>query len=616
LLQWLYSLLVETVQYLANQLLDVFSMDLDFFENSLPVTADIFNIVIASGWALLLGNLVFQAAKGMMAGLGFEGDDPRELFARTFVFGFCLLASRQICDIGLGLSSSLIDMLMIPDAVDISLPGENVFAVGASWLLVIIIGVVLIWQLVKLFLAVGERYFLVGLLTILAPWAFATGGSRNTADIFKGWARMYATMCFMMALNVIILKLFISAMGHMPSGPECAPWVIFVIAIARVGKKIDSVILRIGLNPSTTGGGGRSLPGMLTYMVARAAVSKAMGAGGKANMPNAGTSAPKGGASDGRAYGGTRGAGTSNASSRFWTRGSNSRGNNASGSSSHTSNTARTSSSSQTDIGARTAGDARQNQAQTQTAQHAQGSAGTQARAGTADATRNTVPSTNTRNTSQHGADQNIHSSATGAAGTARGDTTGGFTTAAYNHADSYTANTSKTHGANGAAVRPGFPNTAKRPIDIFADPPASPHTSQNRAPNGANGSAPFGGAGTVSSVTQQSSARQSSKSAVNVSGDAGKTDTAPRKSRYSAVPPGVYKTSGKHPPGNAGTGGAGTKTDVRQGGASISAQTNTNMNTAQNTERRERYSSMGGIYDGASPGTKGSDVPDRKSVV
>jgi hypothetical protein len=28
------------------------------------------NIIIASGWALLLGNLVFQAAKSMISGMG------------------------------------------------------------------------------------------------------------------------------------------------------------------------------------------------------------------------------------------------------------------------------------------------------------------------------------------------------------------------------------------------------------------------------------------------------------------------------------------------------------------------------------------------------------------
>lgn len=130
--QWLYGLGLEIVQYIANSLLDVFSMDLDYFRRVAPVTDEIVSIIIAAGWALLLGNLVFQAAKSMMTGLGFEGEDPKLLFMRTFVFGFLLLASRQICDIGLGISASVIDLLKIPNSVTISLPDENNFSSSTS----------------------------------------------------------------------------------------------------------------------------------------------------------------------------------------------------------------------------------------------------------------------------------------------------------------------------------------------------------------------------------------------------------------------------------------------------------------------------------------------------
>jgi len=85
LVEWLYGLIVEIVEYIANGLLDVFSMDLTYFQDAIPVTEDILIIIIAAGWALLIGNLVFQATKSMMSGLGFEGEDPKMLFTRTFV---------------------------------------------------------------------------------------------------------------------------------------------------------------------------------------------------------------------------------------------------------------------------------------------------------------------------------------------------------------------------------------------------------------------------------------------------------------------------------------------------------------------------------------------------
>ena len=93
--QWIYSLCLEMVQYIANSLLTVFSMDLDLFFQVAPVAKDILSILIAAGWALLMGNLVFQAVRSMVSGLGFEGEDPKLLFTRTFVFAFLLLASQQ-----------------------------------------------------------------------------------------------------------------------------------------------------------------------------------------------------------------------------------------------------------------------------------------------------------------------------------------------------------------------------------------------------------------------------------------------------------------------------------------------------------------------------------------
>lgn len=295
LMEWFYGLVLEIVEYISNGLLAVFSMDLDYFEAAMPVTGDIINIIIASGWALLLGNLVFQAAKSMMSGLGFEGEDSKSLFARTFVFGFLLLTSRQVCDIGLGISKTVIEMLQVPSSVSVSPPDGYAFHIGASWLLMIIVGVALMWQLVKLFLEVGERYVLVGFLTIAAPWAFAMGGSRNTSDIFKGWARMFASMCLMMVLNVVVLKMFLSAMGNIPDDGGIIAWLILVIAIARVVRKIDDVITRIGLNPAITGGGqGRSLPGSLAYMVIKSLSSNIIGAIGSSAAGTAKAAASSG----------------------------------------------------------------------------------------------------------------------------------------------------------------------------------------------------------------------------------------------------------------------------------------------------------------------------------
>ena len=273
-LQWLYSLSLELMEYAADALLDVFSMDLSYFRQTVPITQDILSILIAAGWALLLGNTVFQAARSMMAGLGLEGEDPRLLFTRTFLFGFLLLASQQICETGLSISGRVVRLLRIPDSFTLTLPVENAFPVGSAWLLVIIVGFVLMWQFIKLFFEIAERYVLTAVLVLAAPLAFAMGGSKSTEDIFKGWCRMFGSMCLMMVLNVVFLKLMLSAMGTVPEGAAVLPWMLFITGIARVARKADSIVARIGLAPAVTGEGlGRGLPGMVALAVVRSVSS-------------------------------------------------------------------------------------------------------------------------------------------------------------------------------------------------------------------------------------------------------------------------------------------------------------------------------------------------------
>lgn len=271
LVEWLYEMMVDIMAYASGQLLGVMSMDLHYFEQTAPIISDIVNIFIALGWALLMGNMVFQLTKSMVSGIGFEGEDPKMIFLRTFVFAFLLLASRQICEIGLSITGMVINMLGLPGSITVTAPNEGLFSLGgnAKWLLVIIVGVILMVQMVKLLFEIGERYVVMSVLTYFAPLAFSMGGSRNTNDIFKGWCRMYGAMMVMMIMNIVFLKLIMSAMSQMASG-NVLIWLVFVVALTRVARKIDSHIGKIGLNPAQTGDaiGGR-FPGAVTMMAVR-----------------------------------------------------------------------------------------------------------------------------------------------------------------------------------------------------------------------------------------------------------------------------------------------------------------------------------------------------------
>ena len=233
-IEWMYTLVLEVWNYFSTSLLDIMSLDLAYIKAHVPIIPDIIGVLLAAGWALLLGNLVFQALKSMAAGLGFEAEDPKLLFGRTSVFAFLLLASPQLCELGLNLTSRVIALLKVPDAIDVHLIDAGLF---------------------------GNL--------------FSMGGSGSTAPIFSGWCRMYGSMCLLMVTNMMFFKMLLSVMSAIPSGLDVIPWLVLISSITKTAGKADDIITRIGLNPAMTGEKrGRSLPGMLVSSVLRGAASQ------------------------------------------------------------------------------------------------------------------------------------------------------------------------------------------------------------------------------------------------------------------------------------------------------------------------------------------------------
>ncbi len=288
------------LSFCASALLGVMSTDLSFFESSVPVVPLLYKVFVAIGWGILIGNCAFQSLKAMFAGLGFETESPAILLIRTAIFGTLLIFSKDICEIGLSIGKKTIDLIGMPSNIHLSLPNQSFFmGSSVSWLLVIIIGFILGFQLIKLFFEIAERYVVVGILTLLCPVALATGGSKSTKDICVGFMRMYVSMIVMMVLNVLFLKLIISALATVPRGYLIVPWCLLIVGIARTARKADQMISKIGLNPAFTGdplGSGRGM--MLAVLAARSMMYRGM-RGGNTNTSATRASGGKGGSNKG-----------------------------------------------------------------------------------------------------------------------------------------------------------------------------------------------------------------------------------------------------------------------------------------------------------------------------
>ena len=59
--EWIYGLILECWEYFSSVLFDLMSLDFAYLETYMPIITTIRQIMLGVGWALLLGNLVFQA---------------------------------------------------------------------------------------------------------------------------------------------------------------------------------------------------------------------------------------------------------------------------------------------------------------------------------------------------------------------------------------------------------------------------------------------------------------------------------------------------------------------------------------------------------------------------
>jgi hypothetical protein len=290
LFEWLHGLFLSCISFTANALLGIMTIDITFFEKYAPGVIKMYDVFTAAGWALLLGNLVFQAMKAMLAGLGFETESPAALLGRSAIYGFLLLSSRRIFMFGLSIGGQVIDLLGIPGFITIKTPDANFFTrlgIGnAGWIMAIIIGTIIGWQLIKLFFEIGERYVVVCVLILCAPLGFAMGGSKATKDIASGYIRMFGSMVIMMILNVVFLKLVLDVLSSMPIDDTVIPWCILIVALVRTARKVDNIIARIGLNPVITGdpltgrGGAMALTLLAVRALTKGAAAKAGNAKG------------------------------------------------------------------------------------------------------------------------------------------------------------------------------------------------------------------------------------------------------------------------------------------------------------------------------------------------
>ena len=228
---------------------------------------------------ILIAVLFFGFIQSMIYPLTDSKETPLNLIMRGLVFGFITYNAYSI----LGALTSVFGA--IEDAV-MGFASDGSISVNAfeqlagspdniSPLNVIIICVVftlILWNLLKLFFEVIERWVFTCIMGIMAPVAFAFGASRSTSGITGTFMKTYIGQLFLLVINKWLL-LAICAVAANPSlggmkgsfdieslvtrglDMNAIVYLLTILAMIRVAQRFDDYMNNIGFSVARTGQG-------------------------------------------------------------------------------------------------------------------------------------------------------------------------------------------------------------------------------------------------------------------------------------------------------------------------------------------------------------------------
>ena len=215
IVEWIATQVMNLLDLITGSVLGALGCDMSTFLRYFPAAETLYEIFVAIGVGFILLNLVWQLFRNFGLGLGLSAEDPVKLAIKSILFIFLALFADQIMVLVLGIVGTPYDWV-----VDTALPPiefasfASVVTVlvgslvsGSVSLIVLILVLIVAWNYIKLLFEAAERY------------AFATGASENTSNVFSAWCRMLGGQLFLLIMNAWCLRLFTSMVGSFLANP-------------------------------------------------------------------------------------------------------------------------------------------------------------------------------------------------------------------------------------------------------------------------------------------------------------------------------------------------------------------------------------------------------------
>lgn len=273
LISWLVSKIGGTLDILSKMFSSAIGCSLDTFDSVFPYASTVENIILGVGLSLLFLILIFQLFRTLWGPLADNTvEHPVVLLLRCIAFFPIVFFSKSIVQYVLYIASVPYTMLQdsSADVINQSLYSQmsqmmneytksittQVIDGSVGNILLIIFIVLIGWNYLKLVIEIAERYVVIGIIAYTAPIAAATGGSKATGNIFKGWCRLVGSQTFLMIMNIWFLKLISSGLTSISTYKgSFITWALLVIAMEKGAQAMDSYLRSIVGNVAITGNG-------------------------------------------------------------------------------------------------------------------------------------------------------------------------------------------------------------------------------------------------------------------------------------------------------------------------------------------------------------------------
>ena len=116
--------------------------------------------------------------------------------------------------------------------------------------------IVMIWNLMKLYIAVVEKYLIVCFMYLSFPMAASTFVSRNTEKVFQSFFKMLISELLMLVMNVWCVAALYAVMTHIGNVEDMSglTQLFFIIAFEKVSLRLEKYVKNLGLNNAVAGG--------------------------------------------------------------------------------------------------------------------------------------------------------------------------------------------------------------------------------------------------------------------------------------------------------------------------------------------------------------------------